>query len=499
VGFLVDVEVDVAAGLPNFSVGGCPDAACAQAPDRVKAAAANSGHPIPLRRVIVNLSPASIPKIGSGFDLAICVAALVASEAVEPDEVRDVVHIGELGLDGTVRPVPGILPLVLSAVRKGVRHVVVPLANAAEARLVPGVRVHPVETLDELVTRYASLHRGLVPSPVAEPPVASLSPPPVPDLAEVVGQHEARRALEVAAAGGHHLYLVGPPGGGKTMLAERLPGLLPPLDDGQAMEVTAISSVLGRLGPRAVLERRPPFVAPHHGASAVAVIGGGSGRVLPGAVTQAHHGVLFLDEAPEFQTSVIQALRQPIESGEVVVSRAVARQRFPCRFQLVLAANPCPCGFGYGKGVRCRCSPIRLSRYQNRLKGPVLDRVDIQVFVPAPSRAALLGQLGESSAEVAARVVTARERQAERWAGTSWRVNGHVPGSVLRGGGYRLPHSVTASIDAALDRGFLTMRGYDRCLRLAWTLSDLRDGDRPDADDVGSALALRMPDERVAA
>jgi magnesium chelatase family protein len=499
VGFVVDVEVDVASGLPAFTIGGCPDGACAQAPDRVKAAATNSGHPIPLRRVTVNLSPAAIPKSGSGFDLAICVAALVASDVIPPDQVREVVHIGELGLDGTVRPVPGVLPLVLAAARSGVRHVVVPLANAAEARLVPGIRVHPVEALDELIERYAALHRGLVPLPLLEPPPSAVAGAPPPDLAEVVGQHEARGALEVAAAGGHHVYLVGPPGGGKTMLAERLPGLLPELDDAQAMEVTAVSSVLGRIGARAALERRPPFVAPHHGASAASVIGGGTVRVLPGAVTQAHHGVLFLDEAPEFHTSVIQALRQPIESGEVVVSRAVGRQRFPCRFQLVLAANPCPCGFGFGKGVRCRCSPIRLSQYQNRLKGPVLDRVDIQVFVPAPSKAALVGAAGESSAEVAARVLSARDRQAERWAGTSWRLNGHVPGPLLRAGRFRLPYQVTSSIDTALERGFLTMRGYDRCLRLAWTLCDLRDGDRPNADDVGRALALRLPDERIAA
>jgi len=499
VGFLVDVEVDIASGLPAFKISGCPDSACGQAPDRVKAAAANAGYPIPLRRVVVNLSPAAVPKIGSGFDLAIGVAALVASEAIPPQVVRDVAHIGELGLDGRVRPVPGVLPLVVAAARKGVRHVVVPVANAAEARLVPGIQVHPVETLDELVTRYVALHHGVVPVPVPEPAATPTVPPPLPDLADVIGQHDARRALEVAAAGGHHLYLVGPPGGGKTMLAERLPGLLPPLDDRQAMEVTAIASILGRLGPRAALERRPPFVAPHHGASAVAMIGGGSARVLPGAVTQAHHGVLFLDEAPEFQTPVIQALRQPIESGEVVVSRAIGRQRFPCRFQLVLAANPCPCGFGYGKGVRCRCSPLRLSQYQSRLKGPVLDRIDIQVFVPAPSRAALVGTPGESSAEVGSRVATARQRQAERWAGTSWRLNGHVPGPLLRHGRFRLPHQVTASIDTALDRAFLSMRGYDRCLRLAWTLCDLRAGDQPNADDVGRALALRMPDERVAA
>ena len=495
VGFIVDVEVDVSNGLPKFTVSGCPDSACAQAPDRVKPAASNSGHAIPLQRVTVNLSPAAVPKCGSGFDLAICIAALVACDKIAPEVVRDLIHIGELGLDGTVRPVPGVLPLVLAAARAGIRHAVVPVSNATEARLVPGIQVHPVANLAELVQRYACLHQGLRPAPVEEPaPATTAAARRPPDLVDVVGQFEGRQALEVAAAGGHHLYMVGPPGSGKTMLAERLPGLLPTLDDAQAMEVTAISSVLGRIGQHAALERRPPFVAPHHGASAVAIIGGGSSPVLPGAVSQAHHGVLFLDEAPEFNNSVIQALRQPIESGEVVVSRAVGQHRFPCRFQLVLAANPCPCGFGWGKGVRCTCSSMQLTRYQNRLKGPVLDRVDIQVFVPAPSRAALVVEPGEPSAVVAARVLEARNCQAARWAGSSWRLNGHAPGPILRAGRFRLPRHVTRPADAAFDRGQLTMRGYDRCLRLAWTLCDLRGGDSPDPDDMGRALVLRQPD-----
>lgn len=498
-GFVVDVEVDVSAGLPQFLVSGRPDASCKQAPDRVKAAAANCGHQVAQRRVTVNLSPASVPKIGSGFDLGICVAVLAASQEVDPGVVEDVVHLGELGLDGTVRPVRGVLPLVLAAARAGVRHVVVPVANAAEARLIQGVHVHPVAHLGELVERYRLLAAGVTPPEVPEPAYAS--PPTLewPDLVDIVGQDEPRRALETAAAGGHHLYLVGPPGAGKTMLAERLPGLLPALDDEQAMEVTAVSSILGTPGELSALQRRPPLVAPHHGASMPAMVGGGTNPVLPGAVTQAHHGVLFLDEAPEFQAGVLQALRQPVESGLVVIGRAMGRFRFPCRFQLVLAANPCPCGMGYGKGDRCRCSSVRRSTYLNKLRGPLLDRVDIQVFVPAPSRASLVLEPGETSAVVAARVREARAIQAERWGQHGFRVNAHVPGPIFRQGSMRLSRRATHHLDAALDRGALSMRSYDRCLRLAWTLADLRGADLPDADDVGMAVGLRCQDGEAAA
>ena len=490
-GFLVEVESDVASGLPAFTVSGRADAACAQAPDRVRAAAANSQHPIPARRITVNLSPASVLKVGSGFDLAIVVATLVAAREIPTGVVEDVVHIGELGLDGSVRPVRGLVPMVVAAAKAGVRHVVVPVANAREARLVAGVQVHPVARLDELVARYRALAKRRPVLEVPEPDAALVPDRPPPDLADVVGQTEGRLAVEIAAAGAHHLYLVGPPGAGKSMLAERLPGLLPELDDQQAMEVTAISSILGTLTSFDGLCRRPPFVAPHHGASMPAIIGGGSGLVLPGAVTQAHHGVLFLDEAPEFRPGVMQALRQPIESGHVVVARAIGNVRFPCEFQLVLAANPCPCGMGSGKAAACSCSPIQQRRYSGRLSGPILDRIDIQVHVPAPSRAALLGEPGESTEVVRARVEAARGTQRERWSGRPYAVNGRVPGPVLRSEAFRLGSGRTADLDRAIDRGLLSLRGYDRCLRLAWTIADLAGRISPSRDDVGLALSLR--------
>ncbi len=490
-GFLVEVESDVASGLPAFTVSGRADAACAQAPDRVRAAAANSQHPIPARRITVNLSPASVLKVGSGFDLAIVVATLVAAREIPTGVVEDVVHIGELGLDGSVRPVRGLVPMVVAAAKAGVRHVVVPVANAREARLVAGVQVHPVARLDELVARYRALAKRRPVLEVSEPDAALVPDRPPPDLADVVGQTEGRLAVEIAAAGAHHLYLVGPPGAGKSMLAERLPGLLPELDDQQAMEVTAISSILGTLTSFDGLCRRPPFVAPHHGASMPAIIGGGSGLVLPGAVTQAHHGVLFLDEAPEFRPGVMQALRQPIESGHVVVARAIGNVRFPCEFQLVLAANPCPCGMGSGKAAACSCSPIQQRRYSGRLSGPILDRIDIQVHVPAPSRAALLGEPGESTEVVRARVEAARGTQRERWSGRPYAVNGRVPGPVLRSEAFRLGSGRTADLDRAVDRGLLSLRGYDRCLRLAWTIADLAGRISPSRDDVGLALSLR--------
>lgn len=491
-GALVEVEVDMAAGVPGVVLVGLPDAVVRQSVDRVRAAVVNAGGEFPLRRITIGLSPASMPKQGSGFDLALAAAVLAAAGAVPATSVERLVLLGELGLDGSVRAIRGVLPAVLAASRAGHPQVVVPAANADEAALVEGVEVLAVGSLAELVghlagrTRLAPHARRARPEPVGGP-----------DLGDVVGQTTGRRAVEVAAAGGHHLFLAGPPGAGKTMLAERLPGLLPTLDEEGALEVTAVHSIAGSLPPDAPLLTRPPFEAPHHSATMAALVGGGSGQIRPGALCRAHRGVLFMDEAPEFPRAVLDTLRQPLERGQVTIHRAAGSATFPCRALLVLAANPCPCATAAGDAA-CTCSPVERRRYRSRLSGPLLDRIDLRVELPPVTRAAWLDGLGapEPTEVVARRVQQARAVAAARLRGTGLALNSQVPGRLLRER-FAPPRASLALAERALERGALSVRGFDRVQRVAWTLADLAGRTVPGPDEIAEALGMRL--QRAAA
>ena len=479
----VDVEVDLSRGLPSWSMVGLAEAAVRESRDRVRAALLNSNFEFPLRHITVNLSPADKRKDGSYFDLPVAIGLLIASAQVQTNEELPFM-IGELALDGRLNAVTGTLPLALFARAQGFKSIILPEANADEAAVVDGIEVLPAKSLLAVALHLAGKETLTGYQTVLSEAEADKD---VPDMSDIRGQQQARRALEIAATGSHHLLLSGPPGVGKSMLAERLPGILPPLTGQQKLEVARIYSISGEAG-RTPLSAMPPYRAPHHSASDVAMIGGGS-VPRPGEVSKAHHGTLFLDELPEYKRQVLEVLRQPLENGHVCIARAADTLEFPARFQLVAAMNPCPCGYLGHPTRSCRCSGVQVRRYRTKISGPLLDRFDLRVHVPPVEKDELMGmQAGESSADVGARVYLARQRQYARQGDGV--VNARLTPSQLEE--FAMPDGEGAKLlDAAMSRFSLSARSYHRILKVARTIADIEREKHVFSKHIAEALQYR--------
>ena len=488
VGHKVDVEVDISDGLPGYTLLGLPDAALSESRDRVRSALINSQAPWPNKRVTVSLSPAWLPKSGSSFDLPIAVALMIAQGLVPASNLARVIFMGELSLDGSIKKVRGVLPAILAGVKEGIDQAVIGYENAPECNDIDEIAIIGVRDLTDVLDY---LRDGVLPH--LDPVEMNEETQVFPDLVDVIGQQQARYALEISAIGEHHLLMIGPPGTGKTMLAERLPSILPQLTRSQSLEVRAISSIGSQQHPhgkRAYLT--PPFIAPHHTTTAVAMVGGGAHVIKPGACSLAHRGVLFIDEAPECKSGVLDALRQPLEAGAITIARTAGTVTYPAEFLLVLAANPCPCGKYSGRGRSCTCSALSIRRYLQRMSGPLLDRIDIRTFVETPSRSEMAGtHTGESSAVVRERVIQARSLAATRFENCQWSLNSRIPASELRMK-FRASKEGMAFLHNELEHERISARGFHKVLRLAWSVADSNAHHTPSKCDVEVALNLRQ-------
>jgi magnesium chelatase family protein len=485
-GEAIDIEVDVSNGLPSYSLLGLPDATLNESRDRIRAAILNSARTWPNRKVTVSLAPAWLPKSGSAFDLPIALSILAASSQLDPQKLETAFFIGELSLDGSIKPIRGVLPTLIAARELGIKRVIVPRENFQEAGLLKNLEIFSFSKLSE-VLRFLELGERVENPTLLE----SLDIKSGLDMSEVSGHEETKFALEIAATGGHNLLMIGSPGSGKTMLAERFTTILPPLGESESIEVAGIHSIAGTLNDRDLLSALPPFLAPHHATTIPALIGGGSTTIRPGACSLAHRGVLFIDEAPECASGILDALRQPLESGKVTITRSAVTATFPARFILLLAANPCPCGKFAGRGRACECSSLQIRRYLAKLSGPLLDRIDLRLKVEAPTRAELSSDSSLTSAVMRERVTKARLISEARFASEPFKINSQIPPNLLRDR-FRPRKDALALLHTLLDSESITARGFHRAIRVAWSIADLSGVPTPGKEEVERALELRV-------
>ena len=486
-GHLVTVEVDIADGLPGYALLGLPDAALSESRDRVRSAIVNCSEVWPNRKVTVSLSPAWLPKSGSSFDLAICIALLSAHDTVPRERIADILFLGELSLDGRIRSVRGVLPALMAAFKAGVRTAVVPAANFEEAQLMQSMEIVPMDHLKQVLRWLRTGEREVAQQIDLQWEQTDTRL----DFADVAGQSAARLAAEIAAIGGHHILLIGPPGAGKTMIAERIPTIMPALSIEQALEVTAGHSIAGTLTQRSPLSLLAPIVSPHHTTTRIAMVGGGSHVIKPGACSLAHYGVLFVDEAPECGPGVLDSLRQPLESGTITIARSIGNLTFPAQFLLVLAANPCPCGKFTGRGRNCTCTSQQVRRYLGKLSGPLMDRIDLRVQVESVGRVDMArNELGESSEVIRERVIAARKVAEKRFGGLGWSLNSQIPARALRST-FQPERAAMNFLHDELDREHITARGLHKIIRTSWSFADRHGHPVPTMGDVEAAYAMR--------